>query len=162
MSHCDSQSSLGLRTRSGERNGRVSAGSGASSETQHHSFLSPVETLRYRAGLLEVLERFPRTMWALSGLRASISSLEFQCTVSSLPQLACLEGSRAKVVLLDACPFTKILLTLGSGKPSGVEQSGVPNKGKIQRPGNWVRKCIMLIIRQLIPWPIKCSPVCYL
>lgn len=118
--------------------------------------------LHYRAGLLEVLERFPRTMWALSGLRASICSLEFQSPVSSSPQLTFLEGSRAKVVLLGPCPFTKILLTFGSGMPSGVEQCGVPNKGNISRPGNWVRKCIMLIIRQFSPWPIKCSAVCNL
>lgn len=90
--------------------------------------------LHYRAGLLEVLKRFPRTLWALGGLRASISGLKFQCTVSSSPQLACLEGSRAKVGLLDPCPFTKKLLTFGSGMPSGVEQSGCQTKGKCKGP----------------------------
>lgn len=77
-------------------------------------------------------------------------------STADLPEEA---GSR---VLLGPCPVTEILLTFSSGMPSGVKHPAGPNKRKIRRPGHWVRKCITLLIRQLILWPIKWFPFCYL
>lgn len=116
---------------SSERDGRVWAGSGASSEMQHHSFLSSVETTvpwGWSTGSTgKLLKDYVGTQW-FEGIHFQARISVYSVFISTTGR----EGSRAKVILMDLCPFTKILLTFSSGVSSGVEESGCQTKGKFK------------------------------